>query len=176
MKRYRPLWANEKKIFFLRRNIPFSGLNSVQSKTKQKWSLPKEIILWVSARWLVFDMSCKENIYNFSKMTLCPLPVYFYFPKMKAKFQFGRLCWCACLVVLIVSDSVWFYALQPTSLLCPWDSPGKNTRGGCHALLWGSASQPRGWTVSPVSPCIAKWVLFYSATWEAHLDEYKFQY
>ena len=137
MKRYRPLWANEKKIFFLRRNIPFSGLNSVQSKTKQKWSLPKEIILWVSARWLVFDMSCKENIYNFSKMTLCPLPVYFYFPKMKAKFQFGRLCWCACLVVLIVSDSVWFYALQPTSLLCPWDSPGKNTRGGCHALLQG---------------------------------------
>ena len=25
----------------------------------------------------------------------------------------------------------------PTSLLCPWDSPGKNTRVGCHALLQG---------------------------------------
>ena len=22
-------------------------------------------------------------------------------------------------------------------LLCPWDSPGKNTRVGCHALLQG---------------------------------------
>ena len=24
---------------------------------------------------------------------------------------------------------------QPTRLLCPWDSPGKNTGVGCHALL-----------------------------------------
>ena len=24
-----------------------------------------------------------------------------------------------------------------TRLLCPWDSPGKNTRGGCHILLQG---------------------------------------
>ena len=23
---------------------------------------------------------------------------------------------------------------QPTRLFCPWDSPGKNTGGGCHAL------------------------------------------
>ena len=27
--------------------------------------------------------------------------------------------------------------LQPTRLLCPWDSPGKNTGGGCHSLLQG---------------------------------------
>ena len=27
------------------------------------------------------------------------------------------------------------YRLQPASLLCPWDSPGKNTGVGCHALL-----------------------------------------
>ena len=25
---------------------------------------------------------------------------------------------------------------QPTRLLCPWDSPGKNSRVGCHCLLW----------------------------------------
>ena len=25
----------------------------------------------------------------------------------------------------------------PTRLLCPWDSPGKNTREGCHSLLQG---------------------------------------
>ena len=29
------------------------------------------------------------------------------------------------------------YALQLARLLCPWDSPGKNTRVGCHALLQG---------------------------------------
>ena len=29
------------------------------------------------------------------------------------------------------------YGLWPTRLLCPWDSPGKNTGVGCHALLHG---------------------------------------
>ena len=27
--------------------------------------------------------------------------------------------------------------VQPTRLLCPWDSPGKNTAVGCHCLLQG---------------------------------------
>ena len=36
-----------------------------------------------------------------------------------------------------LSDSVQPYGLQPTRLLCPWDSPGKNTGVGCHALLQG---------------------------------------
>ena len=29
------------------------------------------------------------------------------------------------------------YVLQPSMLLCPWDSPGKNIGVGCHALLQG---------------------------------------
>ena len=29
------------------------------------------------------------------------------------------------------------HALLSTRLLCPWDSPGKNTRVGCHSLLQG---------------------------------------
>ena len=36
---------------------------------------------------------------------------------------------------LIVSGSLRPHGLQPARLLCPWDSPGKNTRVGCHALL-----------------------------------------
>ena len=31
--------------------------------------------------------------------------------------------------------SVWPHRWQPTRLLCPWDSPGKNTGVGCHFLL-----------------------------------------
>ena len=34
-----------------------------------------------------------------------------------------------------MSDSVWPLRRQPTSLPCPWDSPGKNTGVGCHFLL-----------------------------------------
>ena len=38
---------------------------------------------------------------------------------------------------LVVSDSVPPYGLHPIQLLCPWDSPGKNTGVGCRALLQG---------------------------------------
>ena len=34
-----------------------------------------------------------------------------------------------------MSDSVHPHRWQPTRLLCPWDSPGKNTGVGCHCLL-----------------------------------------
>ena len=34
-----------------------------------------------------------------------------------------------------MSDSVRPHGLQPTRLLHPWDSPGKNTGVGCHFLL-----------------------------------------
>ena len=29
------------------------------------------------------------------------------------------------------------HGLKPARLLCPWDSPGKNTGVGCYFLLWG---------------------------------------
>ena len=34
-----------------------------------------------------------------------------------------------------VSDSLWLHGLQPTRLLCPWSSPGKNTGVSSHPLL-----------------------------------------
>ena len=34
-----------------------------------------------------------------------------------------------------MSDSAWPHRRQPTRLPHPWDSPGKNTRVGCHFLL-----------------------------------------
>ena len=44
---------------------------------------------------------------------------------------------CACSFALVISDSLWPCGLWPSRLLCPWDSPGKNTRVGYHALLQG---------------------------------------
>ena len=37
----------------------------------------------------------------------------------------------------VVSDSLQLHGLLPTRLLCPWNSPDKNTGVGCHALLQG---------------------------------------
>ena len=42
-----------------------------------------------------------------------------------------------CSVASVVSDSLRPNGLYPARLLCPWDSPGKNTGVGCHALLQG---------------------------------------
>ena len=42
--------------------------------------------------------------------------------------------WCVC---AWSSPTLRPHELQPTSLLCPWDSPGKNTGIGCHFLLQG---------------------------------------
>ena len=39
---------------------------------------------------------------------------------------------------------------EPTRLLCPWDSPGKDTGVGCHALL-----PTQGWNLSLMSPALA---------------------
>ena len=44
-------------------------------------------------------------------------------------------CCCCCCVASVVSNSVRPHRRQPTRLLCPWDSPGKNTGMGCHFLL-----------------------------------------
>ena len=37
--------------------------------------------------------------------------------------------------MLVVSDSLQPHGLQPSRLLCPWNSPGKNTGVGSHSLL-----------------------------------------
>ena len=59
----------------------------------------------------------------------------------------GVVCVCVCMCVCVyVSYSVVSNSLlphgsmvanpqQPSRLLCPWNSPGKNTGVGCHSLL-----------------------------------------
>ena len=49
---------------------------------------------------------------------------------------------CVCVYVCVLSrfNCIWLLVTLWTvacSLLCPWDSPGKNTGVGCHALLQG---------------------------------------
>ena len=57
-----------------------------------------------------------------------------------------RLCQCVCACLWrkgnacmlshsIMSYSLQSYGLYPAGFLCPWDSPGMNTRLGCHFLL-----------------------------------------
>ena len=42
-----------------------------------------------------------------------------------------------CCAKLLQSCPTLCNSVEPTRLLCPWDSPGRNTGVGCHALLQG---------------------------------------
>ena len=45
------------------------------------------------------------------------------------------VCVCVCVNHSVMSDSLRPHELQATRLLCPWNSPGKNTGVDCHSLL-----------------------------------------
>ena len=65
-------------------------------------------------------MNCQSCQSNFTTSDFLPPPV------------------CVCVLShSVVSDTLGPHGLQPTRLLCPWDSPGKNTGVNCHALLQG---------------------------------------
>ena len=49
---------------------------------------------------------------------------------------------------------------SPSRLLCPWDSPGKNTGVGCHALLQG-IFPTHGLNPSFLHLCTDRWVLYH---------------
>ena len=55
-----------------------------------------------------------------------------------------------------------------TRLLSPWDSPGKNTGVGCHALPPGDLPDPGIEPKSLRFPALAGRLSTTSATWEAH--------
>ena len=44
---------------------------------------------------------------------------------------------CVCVSCSVISNCLQLHGLQPTRLLCPWNSPGKNTGVGCQSLLQG---------------------------------------
>ena len=53
-------------------------------------------------------------------------------------------------------------------LVCPWDSPGKNTGVGCHSFfrdLPDLGVEP----ATPMSPALAEGFFTTSATWEGHV-------
>ena len=61
----------------------------------------------------------------------------------------------------VVSDSVWPHRRQPTRLPRPWDSPGRNTRVGCHFLLYAWKWKVKGKSLSRVQFFTTPWTAAY---------------
>ena len=68
---------------------------------------------------------------------------------------------------MFVLSHVWLFA-SPFQLLCPWDSPGKNTGVGCHFLLQGNLHNPgtEPTSLSSHVSCIGMQILYL----ERHLE------
>ena len=59
-----------------------------------------------------------------------------------------------CAMCSVVSNFLQPHELEPARLLCPWDSPGKNTGVGCLFLPPGDPPNPGIEPVSLVSPAL----------------------
>ena len=88
------------------------------------------------------------------------------FPVNGLYFQIWDYLICSCMLSRSNQGSLWPYGLQKTRVLCGWDSPGKNTGVGGHALLQGisptQGSNLRLFTAS----CIDRGFSATSATWD----------
>ena len=77
-------------------------------------------------------------------------------------------CASECMHACVISPvSLRPHRLQPASLLCSWNFPGKNGRAGSHFLLQGI------FLIQGSNSClfvfyIDRWNLYHWATWDAH--------
>ena len=79
---------------------------------------------------------------------------------MYIHIQVGICCCLAAKSCLTLSQP---HGLQPTSLLCPWDFPGKNTEAGCYPLSPGDIRDPG---MEPASLALEGRFFTTNATWE----------
>ena len=77
-----------------------------------------------------------ETDFLSQKIWVRTLPLLYNFRQITSIFNTYLLetCFC-CLIAKSYSTVLRPHRLQPTSLVCPWDFPGKYTGVGCHFLL-----------------------------------------
>ena len=87
-------------------------------------------------------------------------------PPQTSQQAFADLVWRNCaefylLSVLSRFSQVCLYVTPwaPARLLCPWDSPGKDTGVGCHAFCQG-IFPTRGWNLHLLCLLPCRWVLY----------------
>ena len=70
------------------------------------------------------------------------------------------VCMCACMLSHF-SCVLLFETLRTiaSKVHCPWDSSGKNTGGGCHALLQGMFLT-QGWNSRLLNLLYCRWFLY----------------
>ena len=91
------------------------------------YGLPWFSGFWIQAK-LCHWLFCFSSLPKVSDGTLWPQWLHETIPIMNLSIYHACVCLSECLCVL---------NCLVTRLFCPWESPGKNTTVGCHALLLG---------------------------------------
>ena len=99
----------------------FSLLASLQIHMLQKTCKIINYLTYIS-RYHIYDNYYRKEMKRLKHLHGCRASSIFY------KKSVSRL---------VMSNSLPLHRLQPTSLLCPWNSPGRGTGMGCHYLLQG---------------------------------------
>ena len=124
-------------------------------------------IIW-GLHWSIHKMS---NSF-FLNLTWKPLrsQTHFHTEDEIKQFHF-HICWCFITLLMLVLSRVshvrFFVTLWSVvhQALCPWDSPGKNTGVGCHALLQGIFPTQR------LNLCLLHCSKFFTNEWPGKLQE-----
>ena len=124
---------------------------------------PNSRELWSVTIFTILSGGRRENLISntvfsvvefvwFLLMKLCLCWNFPSFPRILNILNIYIVTWKSeCVSGSVMSKSLWPHGLQPTRILCPWNSPGKNTGVGCHSLLQGIFPSQES---NPVS-CIA---------------------
>ena len=128
----------------------FSNESTLRMRGPKYWSFSysiipsKEILGLISFRMDWLDLLAVQGTlkslleHHSSTASILPSSAFFTVQLSHPCMTTGKtiaLTSCCCEVTSVVSDSVQPQRRQPTRLLCPWDSPGKNIGVGCHFLL-----------------------------------------
>ena len=108
-------------------NIGASASASVLSMSIQGW-FPLGLTGWIS----VATQGTLKNLLQHHSLKASVLQCSAFF-MVQLSLGMCSVFW----VTSVMSDSLQPHGLYPARLLCPWDSPGKNTRVDCHTLLQG---------------------------------------
>ena len=83
------------------------------------WWTPASSLSWYLVKCSKEQQTCTDSLSFFSIFSV---------RTTGSKAKVSKSC-------LVMSNSLWPHGLYPTRLLCPWNSPDKNTGVGCHSLL-----------------------------------------
>ena len=178
------LWANLKNIFFSHKVhwglflLRFMKIKGLCWKTWRFWLFFLSIFYFICYHIIWMAHSPTQSFFNF---LLCvgqrKYRPHFYgawgLAEYKAIIHIIHSNYnpnmYMCSIDLVVSDTLLLHGLWPTKLLCPRDSPGKNTGVGCHSFFQVIFS------TQGMNLCLlyCRWILYLWATREAQYSKYE---